>query len=92
MSTRWTCVVDYRRWMSADGVQRSRVRRAIHAVGAALSAPLRVADAVLGVPHSPGPSPLVRELERLAAMRTAGELTPEEYRLAKERLLGGSPT
>ncbi len=62
----------------------------MRAVGAVVALPLRIVDAVLGVPSSSGPSPVVRELERLAALRAAGQLTPEEYRRAKEQLLGGA--
>ena len=76
--------------MSNSGERTSWFRRKLRATGALLAVPLRLADAVLGVPHSPDPSPLMRELDRLAEMRAAGDLSPEEYRLAKERLLGGS--
>ncbi len=52
--------------------------------------PLRLADFVLGVPHSNGGNQTVRELQRLADMRSRGDLSDEEYRLAKDKMLGGS--
>lgn len=67
----------------------SRLRRALGAVGDVMAVPLRVADFLLGMPDSAQGSQTVRELERLAAMRHRGELTVEEYRLAKKRVLGG---
>lgn len=67
----------------------SRIKRALRAVGAAVAVPLRVADFVLGVPHSSEDTGTVRELQRLAALRRNGDLTAEEYRLAKDRMLGG---
>ena len=70
--------------------QPSRLERAIRAVGSVVAVPLRVADFVLGVPHSTEGNQTVRELQRLAGMRDRGELTDEEYRLAKEKVLGGS--
>lgn len=73
-----------------DEAKPSKVKRGLRAVGAAIAVPLRIADFVLGVPNSSGSTQTVRELERLAAMRRDGQLTPEEYRAAKENVLGGS--
>lgn len=60
------------------------------ALGSVVVVPLRVADLVLGVPHSTEGNQTVRELQRLADLRGRGELTAEEHRLAKEKMLGGS--
>lgn len=60
------------------------------AVLSVVAVPLRVADFVLGVPHSSEGNQTVRELQRLADMRDRGDLTDDEYRLAKEKMLGGS--
>lgn len=70
--------------------QPSRLKRGMKAVGSVVAVPLRLADFVLGVPHSTEGNQTVRELQRLADMRDRGELTEDEYRLAKERMLGGS--
>ena len=69
----------------------SMVRRAIKAVGAVVAVPLRLADFILGVPSSAEDSRTVRDLQALAAMHADGKLTAQEYRLAKERLLGNPP-
>ena len=44
--------------------------------------------------HPTAPAPeLVSHLERLAALHASGELSDDEYRLAKERILGtGQPS
>jgi hypothetical protein len=55
-----------------------------------VAVPLRVADFVLGVPHSTEGSQTVKELERLEAMRRSGQLTDAEYERAKDKVLGGS--
>jgi hypothetical protein len=68
----------------------SGLKRAGKAFGSLLAVPLRLADFLLGVPQSTEGSQTVRELQRLAEMRNQGELSDEEYRLAKERMLGGS--
>ena len=68
----------------------SRLKRGMKAVGSVVAVPLRLADFVLGVPHSTEGNQTVRELQRLADMRNRGELTDDEYRLAKEKMLGGS--
>ena len=84
------CAASLRCMTGREGL--SRVRRGFRAIAHVLAVPLRVADLLLGVPHSTEGSQTVRELERLAAMRDRGELTVEEYRLAKDRILGGSST
>ena len=70
--------------------QLSRLKRGMKAVGTVVAVPLRLADFVLGVPHSTEGNQTVRELQRLADLRNRGEMTDEEYRLAKEKMLGGS--
>lgn len=70
--------------------EASRTRRGLRAIGAAVALPLRIADFILGVPQLIEGTQTVRELERLAALREAGDLTGEEYRRAKDSLLGGS--
>ncbi len=45
------------------------------------------ADAAVEAPSAP-PARLVSELERLAALRSAGTLTDEEFARAKQQLLG----
>jgi len=55
-----------------------------------VAVPLRLADFVLGVPHSTEGSQTVEELQRLGAMRRSGQLTDEEDARAKDKVLGGS--
>ncbi len=76
--------------MTSDASKQSKFRRGLAAVGSIVAVPLRVADFVLGVPHSTEGSQTVKELERLEAMRRSGQLTDAEYERAKDKVLGGS--
>lgn len=73
-----------------DAAEPSRLKRSIRAIGTAVAVPLRIADFVFGIPQSTQDTSTVRELRGLAAMRERGELTEDEYRRAKDKLLGGS--
>jgi len=76
--------------VTSGASKQSKFRRGLAAAISVVTVPLRVADFVLGVPHSTEGSQTVKELERLEAMRRNGQLTDAEYKRAKDKVLGGS--